>query len=284
MVQQIEANDQIIQRVPRTESNLRKPNVQCYNCNAKGHYARDCPQPKVRAAKYFREQMLLAMKDEVGGNLNKEENDFMLDNAYGDDTLEELNAAVIMMARIQPAENKDDDKPKHDAETINEVNVSQIKPISGMRFESVHEHTNHVKLKTVINISNDDQIDSSIIFNDLYVDNNALLQKELETCKERVKTLEKKPVQSSNYKEAYEELEREIRVDKDKIDNLIKEKDKIQDEFFQLENATIRIRHETELSKKAFKARENKYLEDIVDLEEKLSSHDRIVYKMGQSI
>ncbi|GJX24467.1 hypothetical protein Tco_0228912 [Tanacetum coccineum] len=38
------------------------------------------------------------------------------------------------------------------------------------------------------------------------------------------------------------------------------------------------------LAKKAFKERENRYLEDIVDLEEKLSSHDRIVYKMGQSI
>ncbi|GKB28060.1 reverse transcriptase domain-containing protein [Tanacetum coccineum] len=33
--------------------------------------------------------------------------------------------------------------------------------------------------------------------------------------------------------------------------------------------------------KKAFKERENRYLEDIVDLKEKLSSHDRIVYKIG---
>ncbi|GKA03718.1 NB-ARC domains-containing protein [Tanacetum coccineum] len=38
------------------------------------------------------------------------------------------------------------------------------------------------------------------------------------------------------------------------------------------------------LSKKAFNARENKYLEEIVNLEDKLSSHDRIVYEMGQSI
>ncbi|GJY62130.1 hypothetical protein Tco_0462787 [Tanacetum coccineum] len=195
-----------------------------------------------------------------------------------------------------------------------------------MHSESVHEHTNHAKLKTVINTSDDDQNYSSIIFDDPFVDNNGgkdehdsnahdqsvtlesliqnvqkeaknqrslnnelkkqnvLLQKELETCKERVKTLEKQPVKSLNYKEACEDLEREIRVDKDKIDNLIKEKDKIQDEFFQLKNATVRIRHETELSKKAFKERENKYLEEIVDLEDKLNSHDRIVYKMGQSI
>ncbi|GKD06249.1 hypothetical protein Tco_1181223 [Tanacetum coccineum] len=38
------------------------------------------------------------------------------------------------------------------------------------------------------------------------------------------------------------------------------------------------------LAKKAFKERENRYLDDIVDLEEKLSSHDRIVYEMGQTI
>ncbi|GKC30875.1 hypothetical protein Tco_1038169 [Tanacetum coccineum] len=40
----------------------------------------------------------------------------------------------------------------------------------------------------------------------------------------------------------------------------------------------------SEIAKKAFKERENRYLEDICDLKEKLSSHDRIVYKMGQSI
>nr|GEV22085.1 hypothetical protein [Tanacetum cinerariifolium] len=213
-------------RLPRTELNPRKPSVHCYNYNEKGHYARDCPQPKVRDAKYFKEQMLLAMKDEPGSNLNEEENDFMLDNHYGDDSLEELNAA-----------------------TIGEVNVSQIYSIGGMRFESVHEHTNHSKLKTAINISNDDKIDSSIIFDDPYVENNsrkdehdsnahdqsvtlesliqnvqkeaknpcslnnelkkqkALLQKELKMCKERVKILEKQPVKSWNHKDAYEELE-----------------------------------------------------------------------------
>nr|GEX30356.1 hypothetical protein [Tanacetum cinerariifolium] len=79
------------------------------------------------------EQMLMAMKDEAGGNLNEEENHFMVGNAYEDDTLKELNVAVIMMAYIQQTANKADAKPKHDVETISEVNVSQINPISGMR-------------------------------------------------------------------------------------------------------------------------------------------------------
>ncbi|GJV36594.1 retrovirus-related pol polyprotein from transposon TNT 1-94 [Tanacetum coccineum] len=83
---------------------------------------------------------------------------------------------------------------------------------------------------------------------------------------------------------AVSKLERELRTDKNTIERIMKEKDQIQSDFFKIENEKIIIQHETQLAKKAFKERENWYLEDIVDLEEKLSSHDRIVYKMGQSI
>ncbi|GJW20889.1 hypothetical protein Tco_0031511 [Tanacetum coccineum] len=68
------------------------------NGNDERCYARDCQKPRVCDVKYFRKQMLLAMKDEAKSNLKDEENDFMLDNSYGDETLEELTAAVIMMA------------------------------------------------------------------------------------------------------------------------------------------------------------------------------------------
>nr|GEY32250.1 hypothetical protein [Tanacetum cinerariifolium]GFA92868.1 hypothetical protein [Tanacetum cinerariifolium] len=126
-------------RVPRTESNPRKENVQCYNYNEKGHYAHDCQKPRVRDAKYFREQMLLAMKDEAESNLNAKENDFMLDNYFGDEILEELTTAVF-----------------------SEVNASH----------KVHEQVNHVKRKTIIHTFDDDQIDSNIISDDPYVENN----------------------------------------------------------------------------------------------------------------
>ncbi|GJU96859.1 retrovirus-related pol polyprotein from transposon TNT 1-94, partial [Tanacetum coccineum] len=89
-------SNQIVQRVPQTNSTPCKENVQCYNCNEKGHYAREFQKPKVRDAKYFREQMLLAMKDEAGSNLTNEENDFMLSSSYGEDTLEELTDAVML--------------------------------------------------------------------------------------------------------------------------------------------------------------------------------------------
>ncbi|GKA25318.1 retrovirus-related pol polyprotein from transposon TNT 1-94 [Tanacetum coccineum] len=137
---QNDKSNQIVQRVPRTKSNPRKANVQCHNCNEKCHYARNCQKPRVRDAKHFREQMLLAIKDEAGSNLKDEESSFMLDNSYGDETLEELTAAVIMMAQIQQNDDNAVTEPNYDAKAISEVNASHK-----MIPKGVHEHKNHGK-------------------------------------------------------------------------------------------------------------------------------------------
>ncbi|GJW04273.1 hypothetical protein Tco_1563129 [Tanacetum coccineum] len=106
-------SNQIIQRVPRTESTPGKANAQCYNFNEKGHYARDSQKPRVRDANYFREQMLFAMKDEARSTLNNEENDFMLDTSYADG-----NAETV---------------PSYDAKAISEVNASS-KGMESVRY------------------------------------------------------------------------------------------------------------------------------------------------------
>ncbi|GJY61966.1 retrovirus-related pol polyprotein from transposon TNT 1-94 [Tanacetum coccineum] len=141
-------SNQIVQRVPRTDSNPGKANVQCYNCNEKGQYASDCQKPRVCDAKYFREQMLLAMKDEAGSNLKDKENDFLLDKSYREETMEELTAAIMLMARIQPVDGNAEIVPSYDAKAASEVNVSS----------NVHEQVSHVKCKTIIQTSDDDQI------------------------------------------------------------------------------------------------------------------------------
>nr|GFB74263.1 hypothetical protein [Tanacetum cinerariifolium] len=108
------------------------------------------------------EQLLLAMIDEAERNLSNEDNDFMLDNAYGEETLDELTASVMLMARIQPADENAETVPSYDTKAVSQVNV----------LSKANGQVSHVKSKTIIHTPDDDQIDSSIIFIDLHVENN----------------------------------------------------------------------------------------------------------------
>nr|GEV64492.1 hypothetical protein [Tanacetum cinerariifolium] len=57
----------------------------------KGHYARNCPKPRVWDSKYFMKQMLLAKQDEAGVILTDEQNDFLFADAsstIGDDQID----------------------------------------------------------------------------------------------------------------------------------------------------------------------------------------------------
>ncbi|GJS75029.1 hypothetical protein Tco_0724910 [Tanacetum coccineum] len=98
LVWQMEKDDNVPAGFTTRVKSRKENNSECYNCNAKGHYAQD-------------------------------------DNW-------KPNNSIIMMEPLSPADDK-----------------------------GIHEQTNHEKLKPIINISADDQIDSNIIFDDPYVEN-----------------------------------------------------------------------------------------------------------------
>ncbi|GKA14815.1 hypothetical protein Tco_0694461 [Tanacetum coccineum] len=82
-----------------------------------------CPT-RVVIAKYFRDKCLLAIERIMRKLHQNEENVFLLDNLYGEETMEELTVAVMLMARIQPADGNAETVPSYDAKAVCEVNAS----------------------------------------------------------------------------------------------------------------------------------------------------------------
>ncbi|GJU16701.1 retrovirus-related pol polyprotein from transposon TNT 1-94 [Tanacetum coccineum] len=130
--------------------------VQCYNYSGKGHYARNCPKPRVRDSKYFMEQMLLAKQNEAGVILTDEQNDFLFADASRMEEIEELSANICLMARIQPAGHTFDDGPSYESAFISEVQSSSIDENNEPMYPT---HT-----KIINSTIGDDQINSNIKF------------------------------------------------------------------------------------------------------------------------
>ncbi|GJR17617.1 integrase, catalytic region, zinc finger, CCHC-type containing protein [Tanacetum coccineum] len=84
-----------VQRTLRTPSSGNTLTVQCYNYSGKGHYARNCPKPRVRDSKYFMEQMLLAKQDEAGVILTDGQNDFLFADASRMEEIEDLRMFML---------------------------------------------------------------------------------------------------------------------------------------------------------------------------------------------
>ncbi|GJT08208.1 hypothetical protein Tco_0842670 [Tanacetum coccineum] len=94
--------------------------------------------------------------DEAGVILTDEQNDFLFADASRMEEIEELNANICLMARIQPADNTSDAGPSYDSAFISEVQSSSNTENEEQMYPT---HT-----KIINSTIGDDQIDSDIIF------------------------------------------------------------------------------------------------------------------------
>ncbi|GJW71515.1 zinc finger, CCHC-type containing protein [Tanacetum coccineum] len=104
-----------VQRTLRTLSSGNTLTVQCYNCSEKGHYARNCPKPRVCDSKYFM--------------WNK-------------------CAAKQMKLAIQPADNTSDDGPSCESAFISELEKLENENVSlDFKVQSLIKERDNVKIE-----------------------------------------------------------------------------------------------------------------------------------------
>ncbi|GKA96796.1 hypothetical protein Tco_0818891, partial [Tanacetum coccineum] len=152
-------NAENVQRNLRTTTNVGKATiVRCYNSD----------------------------KDEAVIHLDEEENDFMLMSANGDDQLEELNASVIMMAHLQPADHDSDAEPKYDYDFFNEDNSKQTEHVNYAHDQKLVDFESLIQ-----NVQTD--AEKQHMANKEIKKENALLANELEACKKRIQDFGDKP-------------------------------------------------------------------------------------------
>ncbi|GKA83342.1 hypothetical protein Tco_0804937 [Tanacetum coccineum] len=95
-------------------------------------------------------------RDEAGVILIDEQNDFLFVDASRIEEIEEFNANICLMARIQPADNTSDAEPSYDSAFI-----SEVQSLSNNENEE-QMYPTHTKI--INSTIGDDQINSDIIF------------------------------------------------------------------------------------------------------------------------
>ncbi|GJX58863.1 copia protein [Tanacetum coccineum] len=326
-----------------------KSRIQCYNCKEYGHVSMECQKPKrVKDAAYHKEKILLCKQEEVGVDMNAEQDDWK-DDTDDESEDQELEAHYMYMAQIQevtpdPVDSSRpifNDDPMHKVQNNNDnYNVFAI--------ENEHleqpESSNHIYLAeqgdTKITIDSldicynrvqDDQDDTDDLVQerDLLASLIQKLKCEIEDFKTKNKSLESS---NNHFKEANNELSKtnqlmfkdlkkfQAELDKyhdvnyaskveidcakakgdlmsykiesekssneytQKINDLNQTISDMKKELFAHQETISIMSQEKEAQIKLYKTREDKELDKVIALENKVKVLDDIVYKTGQSV
>ncbi|GJS41439.1 retrovirus-related pol polyprotein from transposon TNT 1-94, partial [Tanacetum coccineum] len=274
-----------VQRIVRTPTPGNTSTGQCYNCGGTGHYARNCPKPRVRDSKYFMEQMLLAKQDEAGVILSDEQNDFLFADASRMEEIEELSANICLMARIQPADQNSDDEPSYESD----ISVSEVQSSSILRNDdktgSVEKDT-HVydlcALETLARNAYDEAAKQQRFAHKVQQQNENLIS-QIEMYKERNRVLENITKDNNYLKEFLEADEKakhfqkqadsQLYRDREIIRNLEKQRDELSQEVKHFKQKNEELQQSQLILKRKMSENEDKYHDTILDLEEKLKKN-----------
>ncbi|GKC36060.1 retrovirus-related pol polyprotein from transposon TNT 1-94 [Tanacetum coccineum] len=280
-------------RVDRTEDR-----VKCYNCNGVGHIARNYTQPKrPQNSEYFKDKMLLMQAQENGVVLDEEQLLFLAggqDNAFDKDVDESSDHYQdVVCDHHDEHEMHDDVQPNHvvdsHADYTSDSNMTPYDQyVKDNAVPVVQNNASMVPNDAYVMIDNDlhesDVLSVSHTPRNTVVNN--LLNAELATYKEQVELYERRA--------RFELTEREQKIDEQlrivicdrniKEENLKKELHSIKLQLAStIQHNKLMVDEVTSL-KKDFNQKENKYLEEFLDLKALKDKVEDKLFKQGQSI
>ncbi|GJT78624.1 retrovirus-related pol polyprotein from transposon TNT 1-94 [Tanacetum coccineum] len=264
--------------------------VKCYNCQGEGHMAWQCTQPKrPRNAALYKEKSMLAEAQEARQILDEEQLAFLTDPGIPAMhkwflwptfptmvlTLSQriLNNHQLWILQITRYLSDSNIIPysqylqETQQATVQDTNLQaqQDSMILSMIEQMSEQMINHVNNWERANKEQ----------------NNESITAELERYRERVKTFE----QHLNI-----DLSSHEKMIDSQMDDMIREKLALKEQIDSLEQNLSKQIKEKESLFKTFtvfknesKEKENKYMENEIDLEKKIKELDNIVYKVGQS-
>ncbi|GJZ43464.1 retrovirus-related pol polyprotein from transposon TNT 1-94 [Tanacetum coccineum] len=280
--------------------------VKCYNYNGIGHIARNCTQPKhPQNSEYFKDKMLLMQAQEKGVDLALNvDNVFQVDecDAFDFDVDEAPTAQTMFMANLSSTDPIYDEAGlSYDSDILSEVHDHDH--YQDVVCEHHEEHEMHdddnamiVVQSNVSSVLNDTYM---MIFNDMHepyaqsvsdttrniVFDNSLTV-ELVTYKEQVELYERRA--------RFELTEREQKIDEQlrifitdrniKEENLKKKLHSVKMQLASTINHNKSMVEEVTSLKKDFKQKENKYLEEFLDMKALKEKVEDKLYKQDQSL
>ncbi|GKB37378.1 putative ribonuclease H-like domain-containing protein [Tanacetum coccineum] len=241
-------------------ASLRVTMQQVHGRQGEGHMARQCTQPKrPRNAAWYKDKAMLAEAQEAGQILDEEQFTEDLDT-YDSDCDDLSNAQAVLMANIS----------NYVSDVISEENV-QDTHLQAQQDSMILSVIEQMSKQMINHVNNWEKANKE--------QNNESVTAELERYKERVKNLE----QHLNI----DLSSREKMIDS-QMDDMIKEKLALKEQVDSLEQNLSKQINEKECLLQTFtvfksesKEKEDKYMENEIDLEKKIKKLDNILFKAG---